>query len=363
METKLFTKQNIIDFVESDTYRALDNVPISKSRAYSQANNPRADAEDLLLVAQFDGTKTAGYLGVLPDYVVVNGEKRKMGWLTCFWVDDAYKSKNVAANLFLRVIRAWKKNIFITNIVPWLEPVYQKTKMFQPTKYKTGIRLYLRFNFADILPPKHSFFETAKPALRLTDQVLNSVLSVRNLWTGKSRNITCREFSNFDDVPANLLATTTANWPVRGKNEFDWLCAYPWVSQGKPTGESKKYYFTSQSARFWQRIFTISDPNNQATPKAAAMITIRDNHLTVPYCFCQSNDFFPQLASTIISIATEKRVSMITVFHPELALALAKQKKHVLFSKKVTKPYFISINFPEVTDLHFQDGDGDCAFY
>jgi len=173
LETKAFTKSSLLAFIESAEYAQLENVPISRSRAYSQTSNPRADENDVLLVASFDGNKTAGYLGVLPDHFVVNGKTYKFGWLTCFWVGDQYKDKNIAASLFLRVIRAWQKNICITNIVPWLEPVYQKTKIFQPTLFKTGKRFYLRSNFAELLPPKHTFFEKSKPALKVGDSIAN----------------------------------------------------------------------------------------------------------------------------------------------------------------------------------------------
>jgi len=363
METKLFTKSNLVEFVESELYRSLENVPISRRRAYSQAQNPRADDGDLLLVAQFDGTKTAGYLGVLPDYVYVDGEPKKMGWLTCFWVGEEYKSKNVAANLFLRVIRAWKKNIFITNIVPWLEPVYQKTKMFQPTKYKSGIRLYVRFNFAEVLPPKHLFFQRTKPLLTVADRVLNSCWNLRyKLASSGNERLHCECFADARNVDPRLLHSDMPNWTVRSKAEFDWIFDYPWVVEGNADAESKRYYFTSVARRFSQRIFVFSEKEN-AAPCACAFVTIRDNHLTVPYCFCETTEHFHAIAEKIISVAIDERVAMITVFCDELSSALAKQKNRVLFAKNVAKPYFVSINFPEVEPLHFQDGDGDCVFY
>ena len=45
--------------------------------------------------------------------IYIDNQTHIIGWLTCFWVNEEYKSQNVAANLFLRAIRAYNKNIFI----------------------------------------------------------------------------------------------------------------------------------------------------------------------------------------------------------------------------------------------------------
>ena len=115
METISFNKDSLYKFINSEKFKELHNIPISKQRALSQINNPRAGEEDIVLVAQFDDNITTGYLGILPDYVFIEGEKEKIGWLTCFWVHEKYKSKDIAANLFRRVIRAYDQKIFINS--------------------------------------------------------------------------------------------------------------------------------------------------------------------------------------------------------------------------------------------------------
>ena len=109
MKVKTYTAQELAYFVNSDEYDKLKNVPISKIRAISQVNNPRASEDDILLFVAFDEGRTVGYFGVLPDMIYCKDQVEKIGWGTCFWVDEKYKSQNVAAAIFLKVIREWKQ--------------------------------------------------------------------------------------------------------------------------------------------------------------------------------------------------------------------------------------------------------------
>lgn len=82
MEIKSYNKQQLKEFIESDAFNRLSVIPISKHRAISQINNPRASTEDILLVVQFDKDNVVGYLGVLPDYLfLVDQKKNLVGYL------------------------------------------------------------------------------------------------------------------------------------------------------------------------------------------------------------------------------------------------------------------------------------------
>ena len=78
METKTFNKAELQEFINSPSFNELINIPISRRRAISQIHNPRAEDEDILLVAAFDGNKTVGYLGILPDFVIQGNTKEKV---------------------------------------------------------------------------------------------------------------------------------------------------------------------------------------------------------------------------------------------------------------------------------------------
>ncbi len=364
METISFTKQSLFQFINSQQYENLENIPISKHRAISQINNPRANDDDVILVAQFDNNRTVGYLGILPDYVYEKEEEIKVGWLTCFWVDDNYKSQNVAASLFLRVIRKWEKRILITNIVPWLDPVYQKTGLFLPTQQKTGFRGYLRFNTAEILPPKKNIFKKITPMLKTIDYALNSLIRIRlSLYKKQSLcNIRYEYLSSFDEINDMFFESHNTNlWNKRRKNELNWIVKNPWILQsGNNDFNSKRYYFSSLDKSFFYQIIKLSNIHNDIV--GVALILIRNKNLSVPFIFSDEKGY-EVISKIIVNIMLDLKLNMITTFNDKLIENFHKIKTPFIFSKQIKKPYFISKDLNFISNLNFQDGDGDCAFY
>lgn len=363
METIVYTKKSLEEFIQSKNYEQLINVPISKNRALSQIQNPRANEDDVLLVALFDGNKTVGYLGALPDYIFHNGQKEKFAWLSCFWVDEAYKSQNVSANLFLRVIRAWDKKICITNIVPWLEPIYQKTKLFQPTQYKEGFRGYFRFNLSEILPPKSSFFKNIRPLLQLSDWFMNLFLDKR-LWLFKGYSLNDSKFEylpTFEKMSADFIDEHSNSWPQRDIQALNWILTQPWILGGaKKDANSQRYFFSTLNKQFINQVIKFT--GNKGELQGYLFLSIRDNQLSVPYVFFREEQI-DIAARFLINKMIELKLNMVSIYHNALVRAIKKRKSPFIFSKSIKKPYFITKKFDFIDHLHFQDGDGDCAFY
>ncbi|MEI7595309.1 MAG: GNAT family N-acetyltransferase [Bacteroidota bacterium] len=364
METKSYTKAQLEEFICSEQFNNLINIPISKHRAISQINNPRASDEDILLVVSFDENKVIGYLGILPDYIFFNDKTEKVGWLTCFWVDDEYKSQNIAASLFLRVIRAWKQQILITNIVPWLEPIYQKTKIFKPTVYKEGFRGYLRSNLAEILPPKKKIFARISPFLKFIDLSVNLAF---DLWIKLYRtydldNYRAENIENIDKQDSDFIDLHKVNyWSQRSKTELDWITKYPWLIKGtEKDSANSRYYFSAFSENFYNQKIKITDIDNNII--GIIFLTIKDNNLNVPFVFVDKKNI-DVISMFLTNKMLELKLNMITVFNYELSVSLNKIKTPFYFKKTIKKPYFITKKFDFLEDLYFQDGDGDCVFY
>ncbi len=364
MEIISFTKESLYDFIFSVQYNKLINVPISKHRAISQINNPRADQNDILLVAQFDENKTIGYLGILPDYIITGERKEKIGWITCFWVDEKYRSQNIAATLFLVVMRAYDENIFITNIVPWLEPVYQKTKLFFPTRYQTGFRGYLRFNFSEILASKNKLFKKITPLLKFSDCLLNSINDIRFKFNNKYQplGINYDYLFSLDEITDEFVEKHSKNsWNQRSKTELNWIIKNPWLIEGiEKDIQSSRYYFSYISRQFFTQVIRFSDNTNKSI--GLIIINIRNNNLTIPYLFSDKENL-DVIAKFIIYTMVSLKLNMVTIFHENLSSYFNKIKTPFIFKKEIKKPFFISKKFEPVNNLSFQDGDGDCAFY
>jgi hypothetical protein len=366
VETKSYTKQDLLEFIHSEQFSRLNKIPVTKHRAFSQINNPRASNDDIILVAQYDKNKLIGYLGILPDFVFYKNEtiSQKVGWLSCFWVEEQYRSQNYAASLFLSAFNAWGQKILITNIVPGLEPVYRKTGFFKPTKFKDGLRCYLRFNLAEMLPPKGEPFKSLTFLLRAVDGMLNILGDLRFLFKAKFRPVQIKiEYINhFDEFSERfIISHIKDNWNRRSKTELEWIIRNPWIIEGVQTDlNGSRYYFSSFSKRFFYQILKITDHQNKI--KGITFICVRNNSLTVPYIFADP-DCFDIIAKVLTDTMIYLKLNIITTFNKELIKTLNNISFPFLFKKKQSKTYFISKDLEPVNELDFQDGDGDCAFY
>ena len=144
----------------------------------------------------------------------------------------------------------------------------------------------------------------------------------------------------------------------RGKAELEWISKYPWVLEGKEDAESRRYYFSSVSKRFFYQQVEFRNENSEVV--AFLMLSFRNNHLTVPYVF-----YKPGMASTLVrflfNTMLDYQLNMLTIFHPEISEELRKTHSPFILKKKILKPYFLPKTL-DLPDPAFQDGDGDCAF-
>ena len=91
------------------------------------------------------------------------------------------------------------------------------------------------------------------------------------------------------------------------------------------------------------------------------ILSIRDNSLTIPY-FYGEDKYITEIVKFLYNVMRQSGICMLTVFNEKLATPLFNSHIPFLFKKKIKRPYLISKQFPQIKDLWFQDGDGDCVF-
>ena len=82
MEIKAFTVADLKTVLASEDFWLTQTLPITKHRALSYSRNPRADADDPVLLVAYRDNRGIGYLGILPDKIFVGDVVYKLGWLT-----------------------------------------------------------------------------------------------------------------------------------------------------------------------------------------------------------------------------------------------------------------------------------------
>lgn len=363
MKKLSLNKKGLKEFIDSEEYGSLRNLPISRIRAISHIANPRAEDDDILLVAIINNDRTIGYLGALPDDCFdEDGNKSHFGWLSCFWVDEMFRDQNIAAQLFMTMMQAWNNRLSVTNIVPSLESVYGKMRLFAPVKKEMGLRYYFRFNMATILPPKSKVFKTLKFALAAFDTIANGVYSV----FARSKQDTDSQYTVSNSLDEESLefikAHPSHNVCGRGSRDIEWILNHPWIKNTGDKDEAKKYYFSSLDESFSQIIMKVKDAGKTV---AVLLLNLRKNCVATPYLFTDhSSDVNKIAAECLLDFCKKNKVDMLTVFNPQLLNELKLISVNAIHQKEVTKPYFLGKQVSPLQNdkIWFQDGDGDGVF-
>jgi GNAT superfamily N-acetyltransferase len=364
MEIKAYTIDSIVDFIESDVYKNLEHLPISPHRARAQALNPRAQPTDEILFVAWEENQVAGYIGVLPDLWNSSTGLEKVGWLSCIWVNENFRSLGIAGKLFHKAKDAYKSKLLMTGMVPEIVQFYIKKGNLRPPFIKKGIRCYLRFNLHELLPPKGQVFKRLKPLLKGLDIALNALGDLRlklihkNAY--KTKSLQVNYTNNIDPDVADFISShNNTGYLKREKTELEWITQNPWILE-KPSGDrdSDRYYFSSYEKKFFYRKVVFRKDKNEVA--AFLIISIRKNKMTVPYFFGDAANA-SEIADFLIEALLEFKLDFFTVYHSPLVEAFSNIKSPFIFSKSIENTYLISDTL-EWTNPDFQDGDGDVAF-
>ncbi len=365
MEIKTYNAAQLQEFILSEEFRSMPVIPISTPRAVSHIHNPRAEPDDVLLIIAREEGKMAGYLGVLPDRIFNDkGEAYKCGWLSCMWVDPEVRGKGIAKKLIGTAFDTYHDHILVTEFTPEAKGLYDRSGHFTALRTMDGLRCYLRFNLHEVLPKKRESYKKLLPILRLSDAISNVPVNIRLGLSsqGQQSNLKFERIATPDTAIVSLItAGNEGSFERRSKTELEWIKNHPWLVTTAQE-ESKKYHFSVNAARFENLFIQIKDGENL---KGFIHLTIRDNHLRMPYAFFAA-ELIPDALAYIYGLMIKSGLNMLTVFHPQIVQYLKQNKSPFIYKRAIQRNYIITktleAHFSDHLSLQIQDGDADCAF-
>jgi GNAT superfamily N-acetyltransferase len=364
IDIQTLNKLQLEAFIASDQFKTMPDVPISTRRAIAQCHNPRAGADDiLLLLAWLDG-EMVGYLGVLPDWYFPAGNPTPCGWLSCLWVSDRHRGKSIAKKLVTQGAAAMGGHIVLTEFTPVAKQLYDKLGLFTDLRRARGIRLYFRLELERLLPPKHRFFEKTKGLLSLIDWSSNLHIdvwnSMRDIPTHKATWVSTDQMDA--ETEAFIADKQGHELFKRDKAALDWAIQHPWMVAGKPDEESRRYHFSSVDKLFRTTGLKVYDAGN--TLCAFLILTQRNGTLKMPCCYL-SNKAAPLAAAAILTCIRKWSINTFTTFHPEMVQYFETIQTFAWHKKALYRHYLATPAFATALtqpNFNIQDGDGDCFF-
>ena len=253
---------SIVEYTIRDLAQALENdslwqgaiYPISRHRALSQINNPRADEDDVALIVGFDNDKIIGFIGIVPGRIHLDDQPYRLGWLSSWWVDRK-AGRNIGALLLLKAISRYDNQVAISAFTESAKNAYDATRRFVQLKNLRGATFHIRLELSRILPQRFPRATALGPLLRLADRFINlsSTFTLR-LWQHLHGRIasTVAEIDSIDPATEAFIESHQRRELCRrGKAELDWIVRYPWILEAPPDMERDydKFYEFSATAR------------------------------------------------------------------------------------------------------------------
>ncbi len=368
MEIKKVNLKALESYIRSDEYKAFKNQPISRFRALSYMHNPRSANDDIVLYLAYKDNRLVGYRTILADKIGQKENNTKVGWLSGNWVDPAYRRQGVASRLLEEAFRDWEGKLLFTNYAPESKAVYDKSDKFICYKQYKGLRLYYRASIYNLLKERSAFVRKLKYLSGIIDFILNLFQQFRlhRHYQKHISYIPAFEYVHKPDTEVSKLISQIQGNEIekRGNVEFNWILEYPWVGTAPvPDQYSGKYHFSNFAKQFENICLKIFHRDELC---GFLHLVRKDDCLSVPYFYIIPEVDVRGIAQIIDLMAIKLKVSILTVYHPELVKALRRLNPPVLAKKEMVRNYMVSKKLKEIlpdeNHIQFQDGDGDVVF-
>ena len=362
MRIEVLKIKDLIPFVESDLYKSFEELPITTLRAISQANNPRASADDpALLIALNDQNEITSYIGFLPDKLQIGESTQKIFSNSCWWAKKDCND-NGAMQLFFLGCKLTNNQLFFPDLTPHTKQLLGSMKAFTVREIDNGLCGYFKMDLANILPAKRSYFSRFKSLLIVFDSLVNGAFKpLKWIWKLKTANTSLRYeiVDNIDDeIDGFILKNYKYELFKRTETELNWILNYPWVTT-KPTDNTKNYAFTYKLNSFKTIPVKVY---NSAGFVAFFMLLEHDGKAHIPYFYCQP-EIINDTLKVLYKLLLDKNIHTFTSFQSELNTVVRSNPHPFLHLRKRSKVIAFSKNLETEFDSKvLQDGDGDCAF-
>ena len=351
---KTFNKKELEDFISSGAFQQYDFLPITKHRARSHIQNPKASEKDTLLILAFFEEKLIGYVGCFPDYLVIDGKEIRYAWLSTLYANPEYRKKRPAKALLKKAFEEYEGRIAITEFTKEAEALYNIMGVFEYVFHKEGKRYYFKTDAAKMIPEKKPGTKPLKPLFQTLDAAANVFISIKNFPIQKP-DFKYEVLHRIDKESADFMSEFSG---VRNAGEINTFIDYPWVLEGR---KDEKYLFSSSADTFkyfWIKIF---DRNHQI--KACLLLQLRDGYLKVPYLFSAAD--LDEVVRFLNYFIITNKVKAFTSFQTGLNEAIQQSKafSHI-YERDFKREYLFHKQLlevlPDTFHPNYQDGDGDC---
>ncbi len=260
MEIKQLTIEELNQLMHSEEISGWTSLPISPFRLMSQMKNPHLLREDIVMVIALENNDLVGYMGALPDDMLVDTTSHHVAWASCIWTRPAHRRKGLGQTLTSTMNAAWNDKLFLTEFTTPAKAIYDGLGSFESICTKKGYRYFYRSILHLIAKNRLSNNKIILGLLRLIDGAINIFLALRitlKSYFGKKAKYRWREY-NLSNIPQELFPPSAF---VHVFEENNWIFFNPWLSADKAVA-CEHYFFPTLVDKFQFRAITFINRDN-----------------------------------------------------------------------------------------------------
>jgi len=340
MEIIRITCAELQSFAESKQFSLGSPKPITKHKAASQALNPLAGPDDLVLICAYVEDQLMGYAGALPDIFKTDAEEIKLASLSGMWVSP--DASPVLATVLLRsIMEAYDYKVYVIDTTDQAAQLYEQSGLFLSVHWQNGMRYYSHPQLAN---RKRQQGRNPNFLDSLGDFVAKAPEKMLRLFNQQKLNFTSSQNIDFELEPLNQLKRTGAY--------LEWVIQNPWIL--KDSGQNKSDYYFSAFAKEVKMHVTAH--------KSGHLLThLINRHLKVPFYFGENHSTIAHLVYALFMTSEAQR---LTLFDPDLINAM--NRFQFIFRKQIKRRIFLSKELKSISKSfidNVRDGDGDGVFW
>ena len=346
-------------FVNSETYKQFEVVPISMLRVQSYKNNPHGLPDDVVLYVGLIEGRLVAFRTIFAGLVQTENGTQRFGWCSGNWVHPGFRRKGFSEQLLNEAFADWNEKLMFTNYAPNSERLYLKTGKFSVVHQFLGFRGYL-FPKTSKLISFASKNQFAKIGFSIIDSLIFAFTLIRTWFyrSGSDAGISFEVLNLPDDECYNSLNNCSLQYYFnRGEQELKWIFKFPWIAENKPE-EAERYPFSSYANDFRYYSVKVFDKNKLA---GFFIFSVRGGHLKTLF-FNLPGRFDQAVAGFLKQFSINQKIEVVTVYNSGVARQLFSQKFPFLRAKKYGQKIYSSFEIKNQQNHHFQDGDGDVIF-
>lgn len=368
IEIKKIEKKDIPELMSNEAFWNHSFLSISKHRLYAQYKNPLLEENDIVLLLSYLDNELVGYMGLFTDEINIDNQKKKIGWLSTWWVHPKTKGTGIGREILNTMYAENQGQIGISQFTPSAKRVYDKSGYFVTLKENKGIKAVLRSNLAFVIPAIFPKIKKSSHFFNQIDHFLNLFINIKlaiqkKQLSGKIKNTVIEYLSCIDDETQQLINQfNTQDISTKNKAFFEWLKAYNWVQKAPllELTDKNKYEFSIYDREFEFSLLKISQ-NQQCI---GFVVLQKRNYVSKVLFTYFDNTKNTEMISNIIKLQAITQNTREIICYDEAICKNFKKSFIFLYKTNKTKQSIISkvFNKTDFNETRVNFGDGDCSF-